>query len=125
MLDLKALLTKILQLLIVKDISASFTFTSAWTGMVKKAFLVGGKLVVFALEGNAGTIVGGTQYTMAQVASPYKPSTAIPHTGHVTNASYVATGFANCWVWADGDITIRASNGNGNYVFFTGWYILK
>ena len=124
MLDVKALLTKILQVLVVKDISSSFTFTSAWTGLVKKAYLICGKFVVFTLEASAGTIVGGTQYTMARVASPYKPTTATVHTGHVTNASYVATGIANCWAWANGDITIRASNGNGNYVFFSGWYIL-
>lgn len=124
MLDVKVLLTKILQVLVVKDISSSFTFTSAWTGVFKKAYLICGKFVVFTLEGYAGTIVGGAQYTMAQVASPYEPKAKIVHTGHVTNGSYLATGVANCWVWPDGSITVRASNGNGNYVFFSGWYVV-
>lgn len=108
----------------VEDISDKITFGSAWSNLHRQAYLIGGKFVFFTLEGYAGTIVAGTQYTIATIASGYRPKDTVVFTGHATNSSYVPQSVVNCYVWASGDITIRCSNANGNYVFINGWYAL-
>ena len=107
----------------VEDISSSFTFGSSWTPMLKIAYKIG-NLVVFSLEGNAGTIIGGTQYTMATIASGYRPRANTCFTGHTTNSNYVGQGYVNAWAWTGGDFTIRTSNSNGQYVFVNGCYVI-
>ena len=124
MLDLKALLAKILDALKVKDISDKITFTGAWSNYIRKAYLIGGKFVFFTLEGYASTIVAGAQYTIATIASGYRPKDYLVFTGHATDTNYLPQSVVNCFVWTSGDITIRCSNGNGNYVFVSGWYAL-
>ena len=124
MLDLKALLAKILDALKVKDISDEITFTGAWSNYMRKAYLIDGKFVFFMLEGYAGTIMQGTQYTIATIASGYRPKDNLAFTGHATDAGYVPQSVVNCYVWTNGNITVRCSNGNGNYVFVSGWYAL-
>lgn len=108
----------------VEDISDKITFGSAWSNLHRKAYLIGGKFVFFTLEGYAGTIVAGTQYTIATIASGYRPKDTEIFTGHATNSSYVPQSVVNCYVWTSGDITVRCSNANGNYVFINGWYAL-
>ena len=107
----------------IEDISSQITFGGAWTQMVKVAYKVG-KLVFFDLEGSTSTIVGGTQYTMATIASGYRPSSSIYLTGHTTNASYVPQAVVNAIAWTSGDITVRPSNANGLYFFVSGWYVI-
>ena len=108
----------------VEDISDKITFGSAWSNFHRKAYLIGGKFVFFTLEGYAGTIVAGTQYTIATIASGYRPKDTLMFTGHATNSSYVPQSVVNCYVFTSGDITVRCSNANGNYVFINGWYAL-
>lgn len=107
----------------IEDISNKITLGGAWTNLGKVAYRVG-KVCYFYMDIYAGTIVGGTQYTVATIASGYRPKFTVCHTGHATNSSYVAQSIVNNFVWTSGDITIRASNGNGNYVFISGWWIL-
>lgn len=110
--------------LTVEDISDKITFGSAWSNYMRKAYLVGGKFVFFTLEGYDGTIMAGTQYTIATIASGYRPKDNLAFTGHATNANYLPQSVVNCYVWTSGDITVRCSNANGNYVFVSGWYAL-
>lgn len=125
--DLKNILNEVLPScsgMSIEDITDKITFGGAWTAMQAKAYLLGGRFVFFVLEGYAGTIVAGTQYTIATIASGYRPKDTLPFTGHATNSSYVPQSVVNCYVWTSGDITIRCSNANGNYVFISGWYAL-
>lgn len=124
MLNVKKTLTKILDALKVKDISDKITFGSAWSNQMKKAYLIGGKFVFFTLEGSASTIVAGTQYTIATIASGYKPKDTLTFTGHATNSNFLPQSIVNCFVWTSGDITVRCQNGNGNNVFISGWYLV-
>lgn len=123
MLDLKALLNKILNMLIVKDISNEITFSSAWTNLQRVAYRIG-NMVFFSLEGYASTIVGGSQYTIATIANGYRPKSTITLTAHSTNNSYVPQAIVNAWVWTSGDITVRPNNGSGNYIFVSGCYAI-
>lgn len=140
MLDLKALLAKILKNQVqvatfskeveafinglnIEDISDKFTFTSAWSNLVCSAYKIG-KLVVFSLEGNAGTVVAGTQYTMVTIASGYRPKTTTYYTGHGTDGSYFPQGIVNSIVWTSGDITVRPQTNTCNYIFLSGMYVL-
>lgn len=123
-LDLKMLLLKLIaNVVTVENISNKITLGGAWTNLGKTAYRVG-KVCFFYMDVYAGTIVGGTQYTVATIASGYRPTFTVCHTAHTTNSSYVAQGVVNAFVWTSGDITIRASNSNGNYVFLSGWWIL-
>lgn len=108
----------------VEDISDKITFTGAWSNYMRKAYLIGGKFVFFTLEGYAGAIMQGTQYTIATIASGYRPKDNLAFTGHATNSGYLPQSIVNCYVWTGGDITVRCSNANGNYVFVSGWYAL-
>ena len=108
----------------VEDISDKITFGDAWSNYMRKAYLIGGKFVFFTLEGYAGTIMAGTQYTIATIASGYRPKDNLAFTGHATDANYLPQSTVNCYIWTSGDITIRCSNGNGSYVFISGWYAL-
>lgn len=107
----------------VEDISNQITLGSAWTNLGKIAYRVG-KVCYFYMDVYAGTIVGGTQYTVATIASGYRPTFTVGFTGHTTNSNYVPQAVVNAFVGTSGDITIRASNSNGNYVFLSGWWIL-
>lgn len=124
MLNLKKTLTKLLDALKVKDISDKITFGSAWSNYMKKAYLIGGKFVFFTLEGYADIIGAGTQYTIATIASGYRPKDNLAFTGHGTDVNYLPQSTVNCYVWTSGDITVRCSNANGNYVFVSGWYLV-
>lgn len=108
---------------LVEDISNKFTFTSAWTGLVRSAYKIG-KLVVFSLGGNAGTVVAGTQYIMVTIASGYRPKTTTYYTGHGTNGSYLPQGIVNSIAWTSGDITVRPQTNTCNYIFVSGVYVL-
>ncbi len=107
--------------LIAEDISDKITFGGAWANQHRRAYRIGG-MVFFTLEGYAGTIVAGTEYTLATIANGYKPKNDVAFTGHTTNVSFLPNGIVNCWVWASGSITVRVSNANGNFVFVSGWY---
>ena len=108
----------------VKDISDKIAFGSAWSSIIKQAYLIGGKFVFFTLEGYADTIIAGTQYTIATIASGYRPKDTLAFTGHATKVGYFPQSIVNCFVWTSGDMTVRCSNGNGNYVFVSGWYLV-
>lgn len=108
---------------VVEDISDKFTFTSAWSNLVRSAYKIG-KLVVFSLEGNASAVVAGTQYTMVTIASGYRPKTTTYYTGHGTNASYFPQGIVNSIVWTSGNITVRPQTNTCNYIFLSGMYVL-
>lgn len=106
-----------------EDISDKITFGGAWTQMHKKAFRVG-RMVFFRLEASVGTYVAGTEYTMATIASGYRPKDVTsPSTGHTTNGSYTPQGVLSCNVnYQNGNINVVASNTNGSYFFVQGFY---
>ena len=123
MLNIKKTLTKILSFLGVEDIPDKITLTSAWTDHGINAYKVG-KICVFGLRVYTSTYVGGTQYTVATIADGYRPRNTLTHTGHTTDANYVAKAVVNTFVWTSGDITVRASNNSGGFFFLSGWWIL-
>ena len=108
----------------VEDISDQITFTPAWTNMHTTAYKIG-NVVFFTLEGTATTIVANYQYTIATIANGYKPKRSLPFTGHGTDSNFAPLGIVNAWVWTSGDITIRCSNANGNYIFVSGFYCIE
>ena len=108
---------------VVEDISSQITIDSAWTVREKFAYKVG-KVCYFFIGASRSSITGGTQYTMARIASGYRPKDTLFYSGHATNSSYVPQGVVNGIAWTGGDITVRPQNGNGTYVYLTGTYIL-
>lgn len=122
-LDVKELIAKLVLNAVVEDISDKITLGGAWTNLGKVAYRVG-KVCYYYIEAYAGTIVGGTQYTLATIASGYRPGATVAHTGHTTNGNFLAQGIVNTFVRTSGDITIRTQNSNGQYVFISGWWIL-
>lgn len=123
MLNMKKMLTKILSFLGVEDISSQITFGGAWTGLHKRAYKIG-NLVVISLEATTSTIVAGALYTIANIASGYRPRNGTLLSAHTTNESYVPQAVVNSWAEADGKITVRPSNANGTYFMISGAYII-
>lgn len=123
MLNVKKTLTKILSFLGVEDISSQITFGGAWTGLHKSAYKIG-NLVVISLEASASTVVAGALYTIANVASGYRPRNGVLLSAHTTNGNYVPQAVVNSWAESDGQITVRASNANGTYFMISGVYII-
>ena len=107
----------------MEDISDKITFGAAWTKQICKAYKVG-NLVFYDIQAYAGQVVAGTQYTVATIASGYRPSANYPTTGHGTNANYVPQGLINGFVWSSGDITVRPETATCNYVFISGFYAI-
>ena len=121
MLDVKKTLAKLLAHSKVIDARESITFNSEWVIMFKR-FWIEGNMAHFNIEANKYTITGGTQYTIGNIPSKYRPKEYYAFTGHTTNGAYLGQGIVNCFVWPSGDITVRASNSNGQYVFIDGSY---
>ena len=118
----KKLIRKILTCFAVEDISDEITMASGWQSMHRTAYKLG-KMVFFSIEGySQSAVVGGTQYTIANIASGYRPSKSIPFTGHATDSTFTPQAVVNGNVWTGGTITGRASNANGRYFFISGFY---
>lgn len=107
----------------VEDISSQITIDSAWTVREKFAYKVG-KVCYFFIGASRSSITGGTQYTIARIASGYRPKDTLFYTGHSTNSSYVPQGIVNGIAWTGGDITVRPQNGNGTIVYLAGCWVL-
>lgn len=122
MLSVKKLFYKILTHIALEDISDKITIASGWQSMHRTAYKIG-NMVFFSIEGySQSAVVGGTQYTLANIASGYRPSKSIPFTGHATDSNFTPQAVVNGNVWTDGTITGRASNPNGRYFFISGFY---
>ena len=122
-LDLKELIEKLVLNAVVEDISGKITLGGAWTNLGKAAYRVG-KVCYFYIEAYTPTTVGGSEYTIATIASGYRPRATFAYTGHTTNSNFLAQGIINNFVKTNGDITVRPQNGNGQYFFISGWWIL-
>lgn len=125
MLNVKKTLTKILTALTVEDISDKVKMGGAWTAYHKQAYLVCGKFAFVTIQAYTSTFVAGAQYTVATISSGYRPSKSLPFTGHATDQSFAPQAVLNCWAYADGSITARASNTNGSHFFLSCWYKLE
>lgn len=122
-LDLKELIEKLVLNAVVEDISGKITLGGAWTNVGKVAYRVG-KVCYFYIEAYTPTTVGGAEYTIATIAADYRPRATVAHTGHTTNDNFLAQGIINTFVKTNGNITVRPQNGNGQYFFISGWWIL-
>ena len=80
-LDLKELIEKLVLNAVVEDISGKITLGGAWTNLGKVAYRVG-KVCYFYIEAYTPTTVGGSEYTIATIASGYRPRATFAYTGH-------------------------------------------
>lgn len=116
-------ISKILALFGVEDISNKITFGGAWDNLLCVAYKIG-NIVIFSIEANAEIIVAGTQYTIATFPEGYRPKKTVALSGHATNENYLPQSVLNAWVWTNGGLTARASNGNGTYFFISGAFVI-
>lgn len=107
----------------VQDISSGFTFGGAWTGLVKNAYKYD-KLVFFSLEARVSSYVANYSYTIATIASSYRPATMYIGNGYTTDGSYNPKDVVSVRIDPGGDIIVDASNNTGAYFFITGFYLL-
>lgn len=107
------------------DISSSITMGGAWSQLVKKAWKIG-NLVFFEIEATAGSFNANTQYTIATIASGYRPSDVHFASGYTTDGSYNPKGTVSVLVRATGAIDIRTqlASSSGAYVFISGFYVI-
>lgn len=123
MLDVKELLAKMLTSLNGVDVSAQITFNSAWTQMDKKVWNFGG-LIIFQLEGYASTFYSGNAYTLATIASGYRPAAINYASGHQVDSSFNPKGTVNALIRPTGAIEIRTETGSSTapYIILCGAY---
>ena len=107
----------------MEDVSSQFTFGGAWTALLKKAYKVG-NLVFFQLEATTSTYVANTDYTIATIASGYRPNGNIIGNGYTTDANYAPKAVVSVRGDSGGNIKVNASNTTGAYFFLTGWYVI-
>ena len=127
MLNVKALVLKILTYIFslhqdhiarttVKEISSKITLGGAWSGYIKKAYILG-DMVYISLEVYASTVTSGYEYTVGNIASGYRPGILHIFTGHTTTSNYTPNGVVTAKITTGGDIKVTISNSNGNYLF--------
>lgn len=106
-----------------EDISSQFTFGGAWTGMVKNAWKYG-KLIFFHLEATTSSFAANYTYTIATIASGYRPSAMMIGNGYTTDGSYNPKALVSTRINSNGSIQISAQNTQGAYFFITGFYYI-
>ena len=107
----------------LEDISSQFTFGGAWTSIVKKAWKYG-KLVFFHLEASVGSYQANYGYTIATIASGYRPSAMAVCHAYTTDGNYNPKAVVSAQAQTNGNIVVRSQNTTGAYFFVSGFYVL-
>lgn len=108
----------------VEDISSSFTLGGAWTQIVKRAWKYD-KLVFFHIEASVGSYQANYGYTIATVASAYRPSAMAVCQGYTTDGSYNPKAVVSSRLETNGNLIVDSQNTTGSYFFVTGFYRLS
>ena len=107
----------------VEDISSSFTYGGAWTSLVKKAYKYD-KMVFFHLEASVSSFQANYGYTIATIASAYRPTQMYIGNGYTTDGSYNPKATVSVQINSNGNIVVDANATTGTYFFITGFYLL-
>lgn len=107
----------------LEDISSGFTFGGAWTSIVKKAYKYD-KMVFFHLEASTSSYTANYGYTIATIASSYRPNMMFIGNGYTTDGSYNPKAVVSVRINSNGNIIVDASNNTGAYFFITGFYVI-
>ena len=103
------------------DISSQFTLGGAWTGIVKKAYKYG-RMVFFHIEASVGTYTANYGYTIATVASGYRPTAMAVCNAYTTDGSYNPKAVVSARLETNGNLIVDSQNTTGSYFFVTGFY---
>ena len=107
----------------VEDVSAYFTLGGAWTGIVKKAYKYD-RMVFFHIEASVGTYQANYGYTIATVASGYRPTTMAVCNAYTTDGSYHPKAVVSSRLETNGNLIVDSQNTTGSYFFVTGFYYI-
>ena len=107
----------------LEDISSGFTFGGAWTSIVKKAYKYD-KMVFFHLEASTSSYTANYSYTIATIASSYRPNMMFIGNGYTTDGSYNPKAVVSVRINSNGNIIVDAQNNTGAYFFITGFYVI-
>ena len=107
----------------VEDISSSFTFGGAWTSIVKTAYKYD-KMVFFHLEASTSSYQANYGYTIATIASSYRPNQMFIGHGYTTDGSYNPKAVVSVRINSNGNIVVDSQNNTGAYFFITGFYVI-
>lgn len=120
MLNVKALLTKILLATVATDVSSQITVGSAWTVLQKRAVKIGNR-VYFWIEANTSSYTYPYVYNFATFSNAIKPKYMNAFTGHTTDGSFTPKGILT--FYTDGTtLKVSAQNNAGAYFFVNGSY---
>lgn len=103
------------------DVSGRITMGGAFTQVHKSAYQIG-HLLFFTIEATVGTYVGGTVYTIATMASGYRPNQTTPCVGYTSDGGFTPKATVSCYVETGGAIKVNAENQQGSYFFIKGFY---
>lgn len=96
----------------VKDISSSVSLN--FTSLQKTATVYNGIVDLF-IETHFDSYVADHEYTIGSIAAEYAPKTNVFFTGHTVDGSFNPRGVVTFAVYANGTMTVRINNTNGNY----------
>ena len=96
----------------VKDISSSVSlnFTS-----LKKTATVHNGIVDLFIETYFDSYIADYEYTIGSIAAEYAPKGDVFFTGHMVDRSFNPRGVVTFAVYANGTMTVRINNTDGNY----------
>ena len=96
----------------VKDISSSVWLN--YPVYQKKATVHNGIVDLF-IETNFDSYVADYEYTIGSIAAEYAPKSNVFFTGHTVDGSFNPRGIVTFTVYANGTMTVRINNTDGNY----------
>lgn len=96
----------------VKDISSSVSLS--FTSIQKTATVYNGIVDLF-IETYFDSYIADHEYIIGSIAAWYAPKTNVFFTGHTVNGSFNPRGLVNFTVYANGTMTVRINNTDGNY----------
>lgn len=103
----------------VKDISSSVSLTHPDYG---KTATVHNGIVDLFIETYFDNYVADTEYTIGSIAAEYAPKTNLLFTGHTVDVNYNPSGLITFMVYANGTMTTRVDNTDGNYLVLHATY---
>lgn len=96
----------------VKDISSSVSLN--FTALQKTATVHNGIVDLF-VETYFDSYVADYEYTIGSIAAEYAPKTNVFFTGHMVDGGFNPRGLITFSVYANGNMTVRINNTDGNY----------
>ena len=103
------------------DISGQITLGGAWTEVFKRAWLTSG-IVFYNIEAQPSSYIANYQYTMATIATGYRPRENCLGQGCTTDGGFSPKAVVSVLAQTNGQIRVNAQNNTGGYFLISGWY---